>query len=248
MAVFVLVHGGGHGGWCWDRLAPLLRDAGHEVHIPVLKGVGERFGELTADIGLSTHVEEVAKLIADRDLRDVILVGHSYGCMVITGVAGSVPGRIAELVFLDGPHPRDGEALEHASPGMREVLEPQMREVDGVELCLFPNAETMHVYGIREPEDVAWASRHLTPHPWKCFVEPLRLKDAAGMAAVPRTSIDCIESGNRRDPEMNARAKAADRCWEIDTGHDLMISEPRATADMLLRVAAEPLRRTASRA
>lgn len=240
MAIFVLVHGGGHGAWCWERLTPLLRGGGHEVHTPVLTGVGERFGELTPEVSLSTHIADVVSLIESEDLRDVILVGHSYGGIVITGVAGRIPGRIGELVFLDAPHPRNGECLADASPGMRERLEPQKREVDGVELVLFPTPETMAVYGIHDPADAEWSSQRLTPHPWKCFLEPLRLEDEAGMLAIPRTSIDCVETLVRRTPETNARAKASARAWEIDTGHDLMISEPRATADMLLRIAAEP--------
>jgi len=239
VAIFVLVHGGGHGAWCWERLTPLLREAGHQVHTPVLTGVGERFAEVTPDTSLSTHIADVVALIEDDDLTDVVLVGHSYGCMVITGVAGRIPGRIAELVFLDGPHPRYGETLADASPGMREVLGPQVREIDGVKLCLFPDDRTMDIYGLRKPEDVEWARRHLTPHPWNCFVEPLDLEDDAGMRAISRTSIDCLESGARRDPVMNERAKLADRCLEIDTGHDLMITEPRKLADMLLQIANE---------
>lgn len=237
MATFVLVHGGGHGAWCWDRLAPLLSEAGHEIHTPVLTGVGERYAELTAQTGLKTHIDDVVSLFEAKDLKNVILVGHSYGCMVITGVAGRIPDRITELVFLDGPHPRNGETLADASPGMREVLGPQVREVDGVKLCLFPNAQTVDVYGLRKPKDVEWAREHLTPHPWNCFTEPLDLEDDAGMRAIPRASIDCLESGTRRDSVMNARAKEADRCWEIDTGHDLMITEPRKLAGILLEIA-----------
>ena len=245
MATFVLVHGGGHGAWCWDRLAPLLRDKGNEVHIPTLAGVGERFGEITPNTSLSTHIDEIVSLIVSNDLGNVFLVGHSYGCMVITGVAGKIPDRVAELIFLDGPHPRDGECLADASPGMRAILGPQMRVVDGVELVLFPTPETMNIYGIREPEDVAWAGPKLTPHPWKCFLEPLRLEHDEEMRAIPRTSIDCLESGARRDPEMVSRSLQADRRWELETGHDLMISEPRAVAEIPQEVANDPVGKTA---
>ncbi|MCB2077540.1 MAG: alpha/beta fold hydrolase [Novosphingobium sp.] len=247
MTTFVLVHGGGHGAWCWDRLAPLLRAEGHDVHTPVLQGVGERFDEVAPDVGLAVHVGEVADSIVANDLSGVVLVGHSYGCMVITGVAGEVPDRIAELVFLDGPHPQDGESLDDVSPGMRERLEPQLREVDGVPLCLFPNRETLGVYGIVDPADEDWAMQHLTPHPWKCFIERLALSDPDAPNRIPRTSINCLASGTQDDAKLVARTRLADRCFEIDTGHDLMISEPRATADLLLEVARNPVSKTPKR-
>jgi len=237
MATFVLVHGGGHGAWCWDRLVPLLRDAGHEVYTPVLTGVGERFGELTADVGLGTHIDDVTRLLEAEYLNDVILGGHSYGGTVITGVAGRVPHRIRELVFLDAPHPRNGENLCDASPGGLEVFEALLREVDGVALTLFPEKEIVAAFGLTEPEDLEWAMQHLTPHPMRCFLERLDLADEAAVNAIPRSSIDCIVTLTRRDSEIIARAKLADRCFEIDTGHDLMITEPRKLADMLLEIA-----------
>lgn len=240
MATFVLVHGGGHGSWCWDRVAPLLRAGGHQVHAPCLTGVGERAGELSPSVNLSAHVADVAALIEREELRDVILAGHSYGGMVITGTAGRVPGRIAELVFLDAPQPRDGECLADASPGMREVLGPQVRTVNGVELCLFPDEHAMAVYGLVDPADVAWALPRLTPHPWACFVEPLALADPAGLAEVPRTAIDCPPRASRRDQPVNGHLRMADRAMTIDTGHDLMITEPRQLADLLDHIAANP--------
>lgn len=240
MAVFVLVHGGGHGAWCWERLVPLLRDAGHEVHTPVLTGVGERFGELTPDVGLGTHIDDVVHLFEAEDLKDVILAGHSYGGTVITGVAGRVPQRIRELVFLDAPHPRNGENLCDASPGALEVFEAQMREQDGVALTLFPEKDIVTAFGLIEPADAEWAMRHLTPHPMHCFLERLDLADEAAVDAIPRTSVDCVETLTRRPLEICKRAKLADRCFEIDTGHDLMITEPRKLADMLLEIARAP--------
>jgi pimeloyl-ACP methyl ester carboxylesterase len=240
MAIFVLVHGGGHGAWCWERLVPLLREAGHEVHTPILTGVGERFAELTPEVGLSTHIEDVVRLFEAEDLREVILVGHSYGGTVITGVAGRMPERIRELVFLDAPHPRHGENLCDASPGGLEVFEALKREVDGVELTLFPEKDIIAAFGLIDPTDIDWAAQHLTPHPMRCFLDRLDLADPAAVDAIPRTSIDCVETLARRGPEIVRRAKAADRCYEIDTGHDLMITEPRKTADMLLEIARNP--------
>lgn len=237
MAVFVLVHGGGHGAWCWDRLAPLLRAEGHTVHTPTLTGVGERASELNREVNLSTHIADVVRLFVDDGLRDVILVGHSYGGTVITGVAGEVPGRIAELVFLDAPHTANGESLCDASPGMTARIEEQTRVIDGVALTLFPTPDVMRAFGIEDPVDIDWALSLLTPHPIACLTEKLVLSDEAGMRAIPRTTVDCTPTIARREAAMNARAQASQRTFQIDTGHDLMITRPREVADILLAVA-----------
>src|SRR5579862_6453256 len=101
MATFVLVHGAWHGGWCWRKLTPLLRAAGHEVFAPTLTGLGERAHLATPEVGLSFHVQDVVNVLVYEDLHEVVLVGHSYGGMVITGVTGQAPERLAQLVYLD---------------------------------------------------------------------------------------------------------------------------------------------------
>src|SRR5438094_3814977 len=99
MATYVLVHGGGHGGWCYDRLSPLLRAAAHEVYAPTLTGLADRKHLLNASINLDTHITDVVNLLFYHDLKDVILAGHSYGGMVITGVADRAEGRVGQLVY-----------------------------------------------------------------------------------------------------------------------------------------------------
>ena len=111
MATYVLVHGAWHGGWCWNRVAPLLRDKGHDVYTPTLTGLGERVHLATPEVDLSTHVTDVVNVIEFEDLRNVVLMGHSYGGQVITGVAGAIPERIGQLVYLDASLPNDGESL-----------------------------------------------------------------------------------------------------------------------------------------
>src|SRR6185295_9033166 len=101
MRTYVLVHGGGHGGWCYQRVARLLRARGHEVYTPTLTGLGERAHLLSAAVDLDLHVTDVVNVLEYEDLRDVILVGHSYGGMVITGVADRATDRIGHIVFLD---------------------------------------------------------------------------------------------------------------------------------------------------
>jgi pimeloyl-ACP methyl ester carboxylesterase len=125
MATFVLVHGAWFGGWCWQKVIPLLKAAGHEVHAPTLTGLAERASELSPAVGLDTHIQEIVGLLEEKNLHGVILVGHSYSAMVITGVVDQVPERIAHLVYLDTFVPRDGESMADISPLVIRLLGKQ---------------------------------------------------------------------------------------------------------------------------
>jgi pimeloyl-ACP methyl ester carboxylesterase len=238
MATYVLVRGGGHGGWCYGPVAQILRSAGHEVHAPTLTGLGDRSHLLRPDIDLDTHIADVVGVLHYEDLRDVILVGHSYGGMVITGVADGAPDRVSHLVYLDAATPVDGQSLVDIAGPMMEAARAQGRVVDGVELVLFPGTEPLPDYGVTDPDDIAWMGERLTPHPWRCFEQPLRLTNEAALWAIPQSQIVCTSTLATRDPARMEAARAAGRLWDIDTGHDLMITEPEAVAALLLKVAA----------
>src|SRR4051812_30047626 len=108
---FVLVHGAWHGGWCYDEVAKRLRSEGYDVYTPTLTGLGERSHLLSPEINLDTHIQDVLNVIRWQDLETIVLCGHSYGGMVVTGVADVVPDRIASLVYLDAYVPRSGESV-----------------------------------------------------------------------------------------------------------------------------------------
>ena len=237
MATFVLVHGGGHGGWCYQRVARLLSRAGHEVYAPTMTGVGERAHLVGPHVDLSLHVRDIASVLHYEDLRDVILVGHSYGGMVITGVGAAAPDRIGKLVYLDAANPKNGESLVDVAGPMMTMARLAGQTVDGVELVLLPSPEAGMFYGVTDPADLAWMADRLTPHPWACFEQPLELRDEAGYAKIPQYHIVCTSTLATRDPGLIAEARAAGRLWDIDTGHDLMITEPRAVTDALIQVA-----------
>ena len=114
MAIFVLVHGAWHGGWCWQRVARRLRAVEQEVYTPSLTGLGEHVHLANVGIGLETHVLDLANLLEFEDLGDVILVGHSYGGTVINGVADRMPARVSRLVYVDAPLPHNGQSLMDA--------------------------------------------------------------------------------------------------------------------------------------
>ena len=112
MATFVLLHGMWHGGWCWRYLTPRLREAGHDVYTPALTGLGERLHLNHDDIDLNTHIRDIVNLIEFEELRDVILVGHSFGGTLAPAIAEQVPDRVARLVNIDGPLPVHGLCLK----------------------------------------------------------------------------------------------------------------------------------------
>jgi pimeloyl-ACP methyl ester carboxylesterase len=239
VATYVLVHGGGHGGWCWARLAPLLRAAGHDVYTPTMTGLGERVHLLNPDIGLDTHIADIVNVLRYEDLRNIILVGHSYGGVIITGVADKALDRVGHLVYLDAAIPVSGESVADVSPAVRNIALDTMRTIDGIELFLWPDdAGTRRIYGVRDPDDWAWMETKLTPHPWRTFTQPLVLENESAVNRIARTIINCSSTLERRPAEISDRYFTADRVWEIDTGHDLMITEPPAVAEMLLKLAA----------
>ena len=241
MATYVLVHGGGHGGWCYQRVARILRANGHEVYTPTLTGLGERSHLLGPHVDLDLHIQDVVAVLQYEDLRDVILVGHSYGGMVITGVADRAVDRIGRLVYLDAATPRNHESLvDHAGPNI-EFVRPYGRVVDGVELVLFPDPDAGLLYGVTDPGDLAWMAERLTPHPWQCFEQKLDLTDEDAVWAIPQYHIVCTSTLATRDPKVLDTARAEGRFWDIDTGHDLMITEPQAVAAALSQVAAEQI-------
>jgi pimeloyl-ACP methyl ester carboxylesterase len=239
MATFVLVHGGGHGGWCYQRVAGILRSAGHDVYTPTMTGLGERAHLVSADVDLDLHIRDIAAVLHYEDLRDVILVGHSYGGMVITGVVDRATDRIGRLVYLDAATPVNGLFLVDVAGPIIEAVRHDGKVIDDVETVLLPSADAALLYGVTDPDDMAWMAERLTGHPWSCFEQPLELTNEAAMLAIPRYHIVCTSTLASRDPELVATARAEGRLWDIDTGHDLMITEPEAVADRLLRVASD---------
>ena len=237
MATYVLVHGGGHGGWCYRKVAALLRQAGHEVVTPTMTGLAERSHLLSADVDLDLHIRDIVEVLHYDDLRDVTLVGHSYGGMVITGVADRAADRIGRLVYLDAANPVNGQSFVDVAGPAIEFTRPSGHVVDGVELVLLPTPDAGMFFGVTDPEDLAWMAERLTAHPWRCFEQPLELTNEAALWAIPQYHIVCTSTLATRDPELMATARAEGRLWDIDTGHDLMITEPEAVTQALLEVA-----------
>jgi pimeloyl-ACP methyl ester carboxylesterase len=235
---YVLVHGAWHGGWCWGKVAELLRAEGFRAFTPTLTGLGDRAHLIAPNVGLATFVEDVISTIDMEDLSDVVLVGHSFGSAVISGVADARPDRIRRLVFLDSFLTQSGQSpFDQLPPGTVEARRAEAiktRGLFGETLAMPPPAPS--VFGVTEAKDAAWVASRLRPHPIKSYEDTLELKRPLG-AGLPKTYIACTNPTYR--PNAPARRWAqAQPDWayfELATGHDAMIMAPDALTDMLMR-------------
>ena len=226
MATYVTVHGAWDGGWFWRPVARHLQEAGHEVFTTTLTGSGERVHLASPEVDLATHVEDVVNVLCYEDLREVILVGHSYGGMVITGAAERVPDRLARLVYLDAFVPQDGQSLADLLPA--EVV------------AAFEERARTLGDGWRIPHDPPDADRR-TDFPLAAMRQPLAVRNPAA-AQLPRAYIACAESrgvplfAHFSEAEARAQREGWD-CRELPTGHVPMQTMPRELADSLLTFA-----------
>ncbi len=230
--IFVLVHGAWHGGWCWRDVRMQLEAKGHRVFTPTLTGLADRAHLLSKDIGLDTHIKDITSLTDYYDLSDIILVGHSYGGMVITGVADARKAQIAEIVYLDAALPENGQTMITQGPERSPDIIEQSRQAltglapDGVAMGAFPP----EFLGI--PTDhpgYNWVAEKLTSHPLKTWLDPIKLENG-GSAGLKRSYIHCTAPAlpNSSFP-YHAEQVQADDSWVyhgVTTGHDAMVTAP----------------------
>ncbi|MEV4476415.1 alpha/beta hydrolase [Nonomuraea sp. NPDC049504] len=233
MSTYVLVHGAWHGGQCWERVVPLLAEAGHRVFAPSLTGLGDKVHLRGPEVNLDTHVDDIVSLLTEQDLTDVILVGHSYAGLVITSAADRVPERVGRLVYLDAMVPEDGESALDVQPMTRALIERAAETEPGWLVPPMPEMPPMGLFGVTDPADAAWLREMLTDQPVGCFVQPVRLTDPA-LRLIPRTHIHCVAGvpeGIERRP-----VPASAQVWELPTGHDCMITMPAELTELLLKL------------
>lgn len=234
MSALVLIHGAWHGAWCWRRVLPGLRDAGYSAHAVTLTGVGERAHLLRPDLRLRDHIADVLGLIEAEELDDLVLVGHSYGGLVMTGVADALLARGLKprhLVYVDAvtPHPGESWSSQHAPDTVRARLQAAAQRPDGA----MPPPDAA-VFGL-DGADRDWVNRRQTPQPAGVYQDRLDF-DAARIAALPRTFIDCTAPALPTIAVMRERVRR-EPGWqvvELATGHDPMISAPEALVALLL--------------
>jgi pimeloyl-ACP methyl ester carboxylesterase len=222
----VFVHGAWGGGWQFHKVQPLLEEAGYRVYRPTMTGLGERVHLASPEIGLSTHIEDIVNVLEFEDLREVVLVGHSYGGMVIAGVADRVPDRIGRMVYFDAFVPSDGES----------VMSLLGEAIDGMATAGGGGAEPWQLVplwvkeGKAPPVDV--------PQPILTFTEPIVL-DNPEAAQIPAAFLLTVEVGKETDSFDVFADRARARGWdvvEMEGGHNPQWFQPEAFVGVLLQV------------
>jgi pimeloyl-ACP methyl ester carboxylesterase len=237
---FVLVPGTWHGGWVWKDVRRILCREGHQVYTPTPTGVGERSHLLTPEVDLYTHITDIANVIIWEELDDVILVGHSFSGLTITGVADRLRDRIRRIVFLDALVPRPGvmKAWPDADDDGRypEKWQQRMdRFVDGYKMDFFAEYPPEMLVPANDEENTARLERLLTYHPWKQWSTELVL-DHGGWEGLPRTYIRCVGQKYKPSTEFMPGPALTDPEWqviELDVPRDGMMTDPQMVADCL---------------
>ena len=240
MAHFVLVHGAWHGGWCWRDVAAGLRAAGHTVITPTHTGVGERAHQGVADVTLETHIRDVIAAIEAEEVRDIILCGHSYGGMVITGVADRLGARVKQLVYLDAFVPEDGQCLIDL---LKIALPPEVAAVfigafhDSAKVGGLMAPIPAEMFGIKA-ENRAWVDRRCVAQALGTFTLPLLLQ--GGTAATTKRQY-ILADGWDPSPFRHFAAKFSGQPgWKVvklPSSHDVMVDLPRELTAELLKLA-----------
>jgi len=217
---FVVVHGATAGGWEWKRCGKFLTDDGHTVYRVTLTGLGERMHLNSTEVDLQTHINDVVNTILFEDLHDVVLTGHSYGGMVITGVMDRVPERIKHVVFLDAAVPDDGQSIWDIFGG---TPDPK-RFVDGFMQVPWVKPDSKPPHSVKQSI--------------KCFNQPVSYKNPAALA-LPVTYIAFMpkdQNAEERSKRDKSWQHAVARGWTIRTfpgTHVAMVEDPRGVAALI---------------
>ncbi|HLL26453.1 MAG TPA: alpha/beta hydrolase [Xanthobacteraceae bacterium] len=227
---YVLVHGAWHGGWCWRFVADQLAAGGARVFTPTLTGLGERAHLLDRSVNLSTHIEDVCGLIRAENLSGIVLAGHSYGGMVVSGVADRMPEKIRALVILDGFVPADGKAMSDYWPAsLKAQWDAKAAASGGLSIPPISAEE----FGVNE-RLCDWVNKNCTPHPYASVNEKIRLTGGREQVATKLY----IRAARQRSHAFDGFLKElqADKGWKtlsLDCGHEAMVDAPELLAETL---------------
>ena len=231
---YVLLHGAWHGGWCWRDIADALRKSGHKVFVPTQTGLGERSHLLSNEITLDLFVQDLVNVLEWEDLNNVILVGHSFGGIGITGAADRVPDRIKHLVYLDSLILQNGESPFSVIP--QDVVQARRKLAQEFSGGISMPVPPPEAFGVTEPSQAEWLKSKCTPHPISTYESTLSLKNPVGNG-LPATYVAVVPDYG---PTVASRAFAKNRkdCEyiEMDAGHDAMVTSPDAVIKLLLGI------------
>ena len=230
---FLVCHGAWSAGWAWKKMHPLMQAAGHRLVTPSYTGLGERAHLANPSIDLETHIEDMLNVIKYEDLRDIVLIGHSYGGMVATGVADRARDRVAQLIYIDAFVPEDGQSLLDLNESDRQRMQELANTGAGWRVPPRPPSPDT------SPADLEWLNARRVDMPIKCFDTKLKLQ--GGKLTLPRsyiyatriTPVDTFGQFAKR-----ARNEAGWRYFEIDASHSPNVTAPEALMALLLKIAA----------
>jgi pimeloyl-ACP methyl ester carboxylesterase len=233
-ATFLVCHGAWSAGWAWKKLHPLMHAAGHRLVTPSYTGLGERAHLANPSIDLETHIADILNVIEYEDLRDIVLVGHSYGGMVATGVADRARDRVTQLVYLDAFVPDEGQSLLDINEPARQGMTDLAKSGDGWRIPPSP------VPPDTSAADREWLAVRRVPHPIKCFEMPLKF--SGGALTLPRSYIYATRVAPADTfGRFAARASSEPgwRYYELDASHAPNVTAPEALMATLQKIVGE---------
>jgi pimeloyl-ACP methyl ester carboxylesterase len=225
---FLVCHGAWGGGWSWKKMHPLMQAAGHRLVTPTYTGLGERAHLASPAVDLETHIQDVLGVIHYEDLRDIVLLGHSYGGMVATGVADRAPERIAQLIYLDAFVPREGQSLFDLNEPAVEPMRAAARAGEGWRVPPNPTPPDT------SDADVDWLTPRRVSMPIKCFETKLKLHN--GETTLPRSYIYATRIAPADTFGQFARRAKSEPGWryfEIDASHSPNVTAPETLVQLL---------------
>lgn len=232
MTTYLLCHGAWSGGWMWRRVAKILRDEGHDVYTPTYTGLGERVHLLTPEVGVHTHIQDIRNVIHYERLDNFVLVGHSYGGMVVTGVADKEWKKISRLVYLDAFLPEDGQST-HSMAGperSRNTREAAEKHGEGWKV---PRPEGSIPSTLPE-KDRQWIAERSVFQPLKCSTDAVSL-DNNHLKISEKVYVLCTENDGSPFYAFAQKLRGQDdwQLFDLPTHHHLMLSMPQETADAI---------------
>ncbi|QDW40307.1 alpha/beta hydrolase [Bradyrhizobium sp. KBS0727] len=230
---FLVCHGAWSAGWAWKKMHPPMQAAGHRLVTPSYTGLGERAHLAHPGLDLESHIEDMLNVIQYDDLRDIVLVGHSYGGMVATGVADRARAKVAQMIYIDAFVPGDGQSLFDLNESGRTPLQKTAKDGDGWRV------PPMQTPPDTSPADVEWLAARRVHMPIKCFDTKLKLQ--RGPLTLPRSYIYATRITPADTFGPFARMTKNDPAWryfEIDASHSPNVTAPEALMALLEQIAA----------
>ncbi len=234
MATFLLIHGAFYGGWCWKKVKTILESKGHSVYTPTLSGLGER-AHLNHPLIVDTHIQDIKNVILFEDLHDIIIVGHSYGGLIITGIASLIPERIKQLIYLDALVPNDGDSLLNLVDSETAQFFVSQAQEKGFGWLVPPLVITEDYFV--DPVDVKWVSSRVMPQTLLSFSQGVTFSEKE-LSRIPSFFILCNQNPHPTLPKMKERAQYRGwECFDISSNHFPMIDYPEKLSNLLVKIA-----------